>query len=168
VCVCLCVGYTSLILARATKYFVVDCGHPESIIRHCLRGELIDIDPETYHFLNDIDSLGDYNSEERLSINFSLVCGNKDGMPVLTGDVMRSIGAIMYLLKWYRGNPHHLLRHAVLFGGDIACVVSASLAIACARDGISALPFSFVDRLDAIESLEAQAMSFQDWLYQQQ
>jgi len=157
-----------LLLARATKYFAVDCGHPESIIRHCMRGEVMEIDEETSQFLTDIDSLGDYYGDERMGVNFSLVCGSKDGLPVLTGDAMRSVGAILYLLKWYRGAPAELLRHAVLFGGETDAVVSASLAIACARDGVASLPFAFIDRLDHIESLEAAALRFKEWLFKQQ
>ena len=97
--------------------------------------------------------------------------GALEGLPA---DAMRTVGAVLYVLKWNRG-PLDALTAAIDLGGDVDSVAALCLGIVAAAspDGLrfgeeGGLPWSLLLELEGVEYLVKHALEFDELFAHQQ
>ena len=134
------------------------------------------LDHETTEYLMDVDRLPDYHTlPGGLDLVCAALCGpqpiawatQRFGEPVrgLNSDAMRTVGVVLYLLKWHRA-PFDSLLHAVRIGGDVDSSAALTMGLLAARFGLHPgapgdVPAWVLRELEALEYLVRVAARFQ-------
>jgi len=81
---------------------------------------------------------------------------------------MRTVGVVLYLLRWHRG-PLDVLKASIDMGGDVDSVAALCLGILGASCGLrfgeeGGLSWSLLEELEGVEYLVAAAKAFSEWV----
>lgn len=150
-------------------------------------------DQETTEYLQIVDALPDYHTLDKMPIKE--LCGSDEpiewaskhkGSPVtgLDSDAMRTVGCVLYLLKYHQSHIDTLLS-SVRIGGDVDSLASITMGLVCGRFGVTfhpvkstqdiqvmktsitntnALPEFFIYELEGVEYILEVAEEFSRYL----
>ncbi len=152
----------SIIIARATEFFLVNDGEEKDVFRYCLP-EIREMDRETADYLERVESLDSELREQ----DYEVVCGPQPvpDFPVpnmygMNADAMRTAGATLHTLK-HATDPFDALQRSINYGGDVDSLAAIAVGIMAGRHGLSSLPSFLIDKLEGREYLERVAERFE-------
>eukprot|EP00927_Polykrikos_kofoidii_P024985 TRINITY_DN22557_c1_g1_i1.p1 TRINITY_DN22557_c1_g1~~TRINITY_DN22557_c1_g1_i1.p1 ORF type:complete len:671 (-),score=106.16 TRINITY_DN22557_c1_g1_i1:472-2484(-) len=152
-------------------------------------GEMVDA--ETLEYLVGVDALPppgplDKRYEDFMSdASLESLCGPQpvwrgpkgdppDGMPRmvrgLNADAQRTLGCVLYLLKYHtEGASLETLRRCLCIGGDVDSLAALCLAVVGAREGLrfgepGGIPVHFLQKLESVEYIADTAQNFERWV----
>ena len=156
---------SSQIVARASKFILVEKGEEKDLINYCLN--TIKLDEEYIEYLNAIQVLPNYDS---LKTNqFKILLGNQpieppyflDGIKGLPSDSKYTAGAVLYILKWSI-DAFDALKKSIYLGGDVDSIASITTGIKAAQHGLDSLPKFMLENVEGKDYLLKIEKEFQE------